>query len=274
MKATIHGSVMHYESYGAGEPLLFIHGFPLSGELWMPLIPLLQEEYRLIIPDLRGFGQSDLSQESSMGQYVEDLATLLDLSGEQRPVVLVGLSMGGYIAFEFYRRYPERIRALVLSDTRAPADSEEGARGRLATAERVLREGSAGFAEEMTGKLFAPQATEELRQQWREIMTATAPESIAAALRAMAERPDSTETLATINRPTLILVGEEDKITPLADAQAMQKAITGAELEAVPAAGHMPPVEQPECFAARLLQFLDNLDPLDQQGWPYRPDPE
>lgn len=271
MHATIDRLSIYYELHGAGQPVLFIHGFPLSSKLWEPLIEPMKDDYRLILPDLRGFGQSEGSAEASMGRYAEDLAALLDEIGEEGPVVLVALSMGGYIAFEFFRRFPERVHALVLADTRHQADDEAGRRNRHTSAEKALAEGSQAIADEMAEKLFARQAPDTLRAQWREIMAKTAPQSIAAAQRAMAARPDSTETLARVNRPTLIVVGEEDRLTPPEAARQMQAALAAAELEIVPGAGHMTPVEQPQRFVALLQQFLDDLEPVDRQGWPKRP---
>lgn len=260
MEFSSDGVRLRYEVHGEGEPVLLVHGFPLSRELWRPLIGPLREEYRLIIPDLRGHGESATSPEMSMGRYAEDLAALLDHIGERRPVVLVGLSMGGYIAFEFCRRHPERVRALVLANTRAQADTEEGARGRRETADRALREGSDVVAEGMLGKLFAPAAAAALRERWRDIMAATPPEGVAAALRAMAERPDSFDTLRRLDRPVLVVAGEEDAIIPVEDARRMQEAARNAHLAVVPGAGHLTPVEQPERFVAALRGFLDTLD--------------
>ncbi|MDQ4076849.1 MAG: alpha/beta hydrolase [Chloroflexota bacterium] len=272
MKATINGITMHYEVHGTGQPLLFIHGFPHTSKLWEPLVEPMKDDYRLIIPDLRGFGESEVTKEVSMGLYADDLAALLDEVGERDPVTVVGLSMGGYIAFEFFRRYPERVHALVLADTRPQADDEAGRKNRYESAQKALDEGTQELANTMAEKLFAPQASEELRSTWREIMASVPPLTIAAAQRAMANRPDSTDTLALINRPTLIVVGEEDNVTPPSDAERMHEAIEGSDLEIIPGAGHMTPVEQPERFVAILQQFLDDLDPVDRQAWPKRPD--
>lgn len=259
MEALINGVHLRYEVHGEGEPVLLVHGFPLSRELWRPLIEPLREQYRLILPDLRGHGESEASAEMSMARYAEDLAALLDHLGERRPVVLVGLSMGGYIGFEFCRRHPERVRALVLANTRAQADSEEAARGRRETAEKALREGSGVVAEGMMGKLFAPDASGELRERWRGIMAATPAEGVAAALRAMAERPDSFDTLRRLDRPVLVVAGEEDAVIPVEDARRMQEAVRDARLEIISGAGHLTPVEQPERFVAALRGFLDTL---------------
>lgn len=266
MEALIDGIRLRYEVYGEGEPVLLVHGYPLSRELWRPTAEALWDDYRVILPDLRGHGESEASEEASMERYAADLAALLDHLAERRPVVLVGLSMGGYVAFEFCRRFPERVRALVLVDTRAQPDTPEGARGRLETAERALREGSAGVADAMLGKLFASSAPEALRERWRTIMAATPPMGIAAALRGMAGRPDSFDTLRQLDRPVLIVVGEEDAITPPEDARAMQQAARAAGLEVVPGAGHLTPVEQPERFVAALRGFLTALPPAGAES--------
>jgi pimeloyl-ACP methyl ester carboxylesterase len=271
VNATIDGLDIYYEVHGTGEPVLLVHGFPLSGRLWQPLVESMKDDYRLIIPDLRGFGRSEASEEASMGKYADDLAAVLSVTGEQNPVTLVGLSMGGYILFEFYRRYPELVNSLVLADTRPQADTEEARDNRFKLAERVRNEGSDVVAGEMIPKLFSSRASDRLRAQWHDIISSTDPTGIVAALQAMAGRPDSTGLLETVNRPTLVIVGEEDVITPVEDARAMQEAIAGADLEIIPGAGHMTPVEQPERFIAVLEQFLDDLDPVDRQGWPKRP---
>ncbi len=256
MKTTINGIMLAYEVHGTGEPVLFIHGFPLSRRLWAGVVAPLSEEYRLILPDLRGHGESEATAETSMQQYADDLVALLDHLGEARPVVVVGMSMGGYVAFEFCRRYPQWVRGLVLVDTRAGADSEEAARGRLEMAERVLSDGSHVAADAMLPKLFSPHSPAALREQWREIILATPPAGIAAAQRAMAVRPDSFDTLRSLDHPVLVVVGEDDVITPIEEARRMREAAPRAELAIVPQAGHMTPAEQPEQFAEVLREFL------------------
>ncbi|HEX2092218.1 MAG TPA: alpha/beta fold hydrolase [Longimicrobiaceae bacterium] len=259
MEAVVGGVTLYYRLHGEGEPVLFVHGFPLSGEMWMPAVERLGGGFRCIVPDLRGHGASGVTAEASMEQYAEDLAGVLDAAGERRPVVLVGMSMGGYIAFEFLRRFPERARALALVDTRAQPDTEEGARVRYETAGRALREGSRVVAEGMVGKLFAPGAPEELRARWLGIMSATPPEGAAAALRAMARRPDSRDTLRGFVGPVLVVVGEEDAITPVEEARGMAEVAPGGRVEVVPGAGHMAPVEQPDTVAAVLCRFLREI---------------
>lgn len=259
MKADINGINLHYEVHGHGQPVLFIHGFPLSGELWAPAVERLGDGCTLVVPDLRGLGQSEATDDCSMGDYADDLNCLLDAIGETSPAIVVGLSMGGYIAFEFHRRYPERLRALVLADTRAVADTQEAAKARIVLAQRVLREGSSVVADAMLEKLFAPDASLKLRETWRRIMAASNPKGVAAALQAMGRRPDSIETLGTIEVPTLIIVGEKDALTPPADARTMQEGIAGSRLETIPGAGHMTPMEAPDRFAEVLREFVASL---------------
>ena len=155
MNTIIDGRSLHFEVSGTGTPVLLVHGFPLSSQLWNPIVPELQKECRLIVPDLRGHGQSEASPSATMAGYADDLAALLDELGETGPVVFVGMSMGGYIGFEFYRRHPDRVRATVLTNTRAQADDAKGAQGRRDLAQRVQQEGSAVVAEAMLPKLFA-----------------------------------------------------------------------------------------------------------------------
>jgi 3-oxoadipate enol-lactonase len=260
------GLSFYFQEHGDGEPVLLVHGFPLSGELWRPVVERLGDGYRLIIPDLRGHGRSEASVTASMGRFAEDLAALLDHLGEQRPTVVVGLSMGGYVAFEFVRRHPERVRALVLANSRAAADSEEQARGRYESAERTRREGSRAVADSMLGKLFAPRASADLRSRWYAIMAESPSTGLAAALLAMASRPASIETLRGFERPVLVIAGENDAIASLADAEEMLRAAPDSRLEIVEDAGHMTPVEQPERFTTLLRSFLEALPPLDTQG--------
>lgn len=263
---TSDGVRLWVEVRGRGTPLLFVHGFPLSGELWSGVAEAVGDGYRTIVPDLRGHGRSEASESASMARYALDLVEVLEAAGEKGPVVVVGLSMGGYVAMELLRRAPERVRALVLVDTRAQGDTAEAARGRQETAERVLREGSEVAGDPMVEKLFAPGAPAPLRDRWRAIMAATPPAGVAAALRAMAVRPDSFGTLASAGRPVLVVVGEHDAITPPDDARRMAEATPGARLAVVAGAGHMTPVEQPERFVALLREFLTGVESPD--GWP------
>lgn len=262
MRATDGGVALHHEAMGEGEPVLLLHGFPFTGALWRPVAERLGDGWRCILPDLRGMGRSPAADAAGMDDHADDLARLLDALGETRPAAVAGMSMGGYVAFAFARRHPERVRALALVDTRAEPDTEEAARARLATAERVLREGSRVVADDMVGKLFAARAGEELRDRWHAVMAATPPRGVAAALRGMAARPDSLGTLRSLGRPVLVVVGAEDAVTPVESARRMAEAAPGARLETVAGAGHMAVVEQPDAVADALRGFLDSLPPV------------
>jgi pimeloyl-ACP methyl ester carboxylesterase len=256
MDITIDGRHLSCQVEGEGPPALFIHGFPLSGRLWRPVVRGLRDRYRCIVPDLRGHGGSEATSSATMADYAADLARLLDALGEKQPVVLVGMSMGGYVAFEFCRRLPARVRALVLTNTRAQEDTAEAAQVRRETAQRVQKEGSALVADAMVDKLFGSSAPDALKEDWRRLMKATPPAGVAAALKAMASRPDSFDTLAGLECPILIVAGEEDAITPPADAERMHHAAPGSRLAIVPGAGHMTPVEKPDEFLATVRTFL------------------
>lgn len=261
MRENINGVDLYYEIHGDGEPVLCVHGFPLSGTLWSPLIAPLRGRYRLIVPDLRGLGRSSVGPASSIRLYTDDLVALLDHLGEHRPVVLIGMSMGGVIAFDFFRRHRDRLRALVLVDARAEPDTVDAARGREEKARRVLEEGAGIVADEMRDLLFSPKTAAALKDEWRAIMASAPPEGVAGALRALKDRVNSVPTLQHIDVPTLVVVGEDDAITPPEGHRRMHESIRGSRLEIVAAAGHMTPVEAPQAFADVVLDFLGNAVP-------------
>ncbi len=253
---------------GAGDTLLLVHGFPLNHTMWHEQIAVLSERYRVIAPDLRGFGRSVYSSASntpatlSMEQHADDLAALLDSLGIEGPVHFCGLSMGGYIAWQFWRRHGERVRSLLLCDTRPSADTEEAAQGRLAMANRVLAAGNFFVSDAMLPKLVAPDHLREdsdVVSRIREMISGTAPESIAAAQRGMAERIDFTATLTDIDVPALVLVGEHDAITTAAEMRTIAEALPNGQFVEIPAAGHMAPMEEPAAVNAALQDFLARL---------------
>jgi pimeloyl-ACP methyl ester carboxylesterase len=252
----INGVQLAYRDEGRGRPLLLIHAFPLSGAMWERQIAALSSAYRLIVPDLRGFGASPAVPGTvSLDQYADDLAGLLDQLGLEH-VAVGGLSMGGYLAFALLQRHRERVDALVLADTRPQPDTEDGRRGREENARLVEQQGAPAIADQMLPKLLSPNASEQLRGAVRELIDANDRAGIAAALRAMAARPDSTPLLATIAVPTLIVVGAEDGLTPPSDARAMHAAIAGSQLAELPGAGHLANLEAPEAFNAALNDLL------------------
>jgi pimeloyl-ACP methyl ester carboxylesterase len=254
--ANIDGLQIAYRDEGRGHSLLLIHAFPLSGAMWDQQIAALSSTYRLIVPDLRGFGASPVVPgTTSLDQYADDLAGLLDQLGLEH-VAVAGLSMGGYIAFALLRRHRERVDALILADTRSQPDNEDGRRAREENARLVEHQGPRAIADQMLPKLLSPNAPQQLRAEVRRLIEANDRAGIAAALRAMAVRPDSTPLLATIAVPTLVVVGAEDILTPPSDARAMHAAIAGSQLAELPGAGHLAHLEAPEAFNGAVADLL------------------
>lgn len=244
---------------GAGPPVLFIHGFPLDRTIWSHQLDGLTGFHR-IAPDLRGMGRSDAPDLGySMSTYAEDLAGILDAIGAAR-VVLCGISLGGYIAFEFLRRWRERVRGLILMDTRPEPDSVEGRRSREVLIAKVREQGAIAAAEAMLPRFFTSQVSPEIIERVRTMILNTPVAGLVGALSAMRERPDSTPLLSTLTGvPTLVIVGAEDMITPPPIAQAMATGIPGARLMEIPGAGHLPCVEQPVPTTRAILKFLQGL---------------
>jgi len=256
----LNGTQLAYREAGEGSPLLLIHAFPLGGAMWQPQLDGLSQQRRVIAPDLRGFGASPLGQPpAALEQYADDLAALLDALGIAQTAV-GGLSMGGYIAFAFLRKYRERVTALVLADTRAGPDSEEARQGRERNAQLAEREGAGPIADQMLPKLLAPGASEDLRAQVAALIRANQGAGVAAALRCMAARPDASLLLPTIDVPTLVLVGAEDALTPPEEARAIQASIAGSTLVEIPHAAHLSNLEAPEPFNAAVRNFLASPD--------------
>jgi len=256
-----NGFCMSYEDSSDRVPVLLIHGYPLSNMLWDMQMVDLVDIARLIAPDLRGHGMTDPTEPPySMGLFAEDCADLLEQLGIEGPVVIGGLSMGGYIAFEFCRRYPERVAGLILAATRAGADSPEAKEARDQATGVAIAEGTAAIVEGMLPKLLAPDNYEtqpELVEYVRDMMLETSEDGVVGALTAMRDRPDSTPDLPALDIPVLILHGAEDQLIPLAEAEAMQAALPKAKLVVVPGAGHLPNLEQPEIFNDAVREFLE-----------------
>ena len=249
-----------YTDTGSGRPVVLIHGYPFNRSLWADQIPALSDSHRVIAPDLRGFGESDASQDpSTMKRLAADVAALMDHLEIPRATI-GGLSMGGYVALAFYKQFASRVRGLVLADTRAQADTEEAKQTRAQQAEKALSEGMASIADAMLPKLLTPETVSkhpEIVKRVRDMMLKTKPEGAAAALRGMAEREDQTELLPKISVPTLILVGAEDAITPVADSEKMHHAIEGSSLVVLDHAGHVSNLERTQQFNDALLHFLN-----------------
>lgn len=260
MFASINGIRMAYFRRGRAHEttLLLIHGFPLDHRLWEAQLRGLSAGAHVLAPDLRGHGRSGLTSGSlTMDGHADDLAALLDHLGVGRAVV-AGLSMGGYVAFAFWRRHRDRVRALALLDTRAEADSAAARAGRDAAAARVRQAGAAAIADDMLPKLLAPAnlTDPEIAGPVRRMMAEQPVEGIAGALGGLRDREDSRPTLSTITVPALVVVGEYDTITPPADAQAMAGGIPGARLVVIPGAGHLSPLENPRAVNAALRGLI------------------
>lgn len=234
--------MLNVTDLGAGTPILWIHGFPLSSSMYEQQLEIRGVQH--VMPDLPGFGQSrPQGDDVSIDGYARLCIEILDQRGIDRAVI-AGFSMGGYIALAFARLAPERMSALILIDTRETADTEEARKGRYESIEKVKKEGIAPIVESMLPKMLTPLASGEMRKRVREIMSSSSPEGVIAALRAMATRPDSTPHLAKINVPTMIIVGEQDPITPPADAERMMAAISGSRLVRIDGAAHLSNYEK------------------------------
>jgi 3-oxoadipate enol-lactonase len=263
--ATIQGVTTHYLE--KGEPhasvIVLLHGFPLSSMMWAAQIDALAERWRVVAPDFRGFGQSGGDGPASIEQLADDahqLARSLKVPGGR--FVLAGLSMGGYVAIAYARKYPQTLRGLILLDTKAEPDDAEGKANRDRMISIVNEKGVKPIADAMLGKLIPEEAARnrpQLVRQLRQMMESTPPQAIAGALAAMRDRPDQTAALGSIAVPTLIVVGDQDAVTPPEVARQMQQKIPGSRLKLITASGHMSPMEQPAQVNAAMEQFLKDM---------------
>jgi len=247
-----------YDDVGDGPPIVFLHGFPHDRSLWAPQVSAFVDRARCVAPDLRGFGGSTGPPPCSIDQYADDVAELLDALAIT-DVVLVGLSMGGYIALAMWRRHRDRLRALVLAHTRATADTPEIRARRQRLIEVARSEGSRAVADLQIGAMLGAttRAKNPALVAATHRMLALAPvPGIVGALEAMMHRPDSMGLLSTIDVPTLIIAGEEDTSIPASEARVMHKAIAGSRFEVLPAAGHLSNVERPAAFNHVMGEFL------------------
>jgi pimeloyl-ACP methyl ester carboxylesterase len=247
-----------YDDVGSGTPLLLLHGFPHNRSLWASQVHALVDRTRCVAPDLRGFGETPPVPPYTMDQYADDAVTLLDALRIERAVV-AGISMGGYVAFALWRRHRARVRALVLVDTRAGADGEEARAKRRDLIAVARRAGSEAVADAMLPGMIGKSTRAkqpELVERVRTMLASQPVEGVVGALEALMSRPDSSPTLATIDVPTLIVVGDEDVLTPVAESQAMHAAIPGSRLEVLSGAGHISNVERPAAFNHVLSEFL------------------
>jgi pimeloyl-ACP methyl ester carboxylesterase len=262
MKASVNGVSLYYEDEGAGAPLLLIHGFPLSSKIWREQIDGLKADFRVIAPDLRGFGNSETSSAGySMDVYADDIAALMDHLGLES-VVACGMSMGGYVLLNLLDRYPERVKGACFMVTRCGVDDEAGKVRRTVLADEVLTSGVNVTADLFGRILFAPGTAEsnpEIAAEVAGIMLGMKREGIVGGLLAMRERPDYCGKLAGFTVPSLVIGGGEDQAIPVEESRILAERIPGASLRIIPEAGHMVMMEQPESVNSALKSFLSTF---------------
>lgn len=253
---------IYYWTLGDGPPVVLLHPFPVHHGFWLPVAESLATRYRLILPDLRGHGESGVGEgPATMQKHAADIAGVMDNADVGRAPI-IGISIGGYVIFEFWRQHRGRVAALGLCNTKAPADGPEARAGRLQAAADVLERGTEPFFESMVPKSLGKSTREnrpDLVDGALAMMRKMSPEDVAQVQRGMAERPDSMDTLKTINVPTLIVTGDEDIITGINEAERMQQNIAGSQLRVIAKAGHYSPWEQPAEVAKLLRNFLDGV---------------
>jgi pimeloyl-ACP methyl ester carboxylesterase len=263
MQTTVMGRQVGYDERGNGRPLVLIHGYPLNRMIWEAQWEGLAEQAHVIAPDLRGFGESEpVDAPGDISTYADDVRGFLDALGITEPIVLAGLSMGGYVALAYLRQYPGQVAGLVLANTKATPDSAEGKAGRDRGIAQAKEKGAAAIAEGMLPKVFSPktmQSNGELVAQVKRIMESATVPGIVAALAAMRDRPDSTGTLLNFSAPTLVIAGADDQLMPMVEAENMKQAARSSTLVVIPDAGHLSPMEQPAAFNRAVSEFLRAL---------------
>ena len=259
MIVTAGGGRIGYDDVGSGPALVFLHAFPLNRAMWAPQTSALVDSWRCLTIDTRGFGESAATPPFSVSRYADDVVAVLDHAGVDRATV-VGLSMGGYVAFALWRRAPERVRAFVLADTRAGADAPDTRERRHELIALARTHGVKPVVDRQIVGLLGKttrSARPEVEAHARSIAETSSVDGVVGALEALLARPDSTPTLPTITVPTLVMVGDEDVITPPKEARAMHQQIRDSQLEVLSSAGHLSSLEQPGGFNAKLRQFLE-----------------
>jgi 3-oxoadipate enol-lactonase len=257
----VSDDALAHADVGRGLPVVLLHAFPLNRSMWEPQIAALFGECRCIVPDLRGFGNSPKSGPFTMDRFADDVAALLDALQIEQAVV-AGLSMGGYVALALWRRHRKLVRALVLADTRAGADAPDGIQKRTELIGLARSKGVEAVVDKQLAGLIGKSTREkqpELVERIRSIMIRSSVEGIVGGIEAMRDRPDSTPMLAGIDVPTLVVVGDEDVVTPPKEARAMHEGIPGSRLEVIPGAGHLSNMERPAAFNAAMSDFVGSL---------------
>ena len=256
-----HSGRVHYVERGHGLPVVLLHGFPLDGRIWDAQLAALSDRFRVIVPDLPGFGRSSVDQPFTIESLADDLRQLL-IQIQALPGVLGGLSMGGYVSLAYITKYPSDLLGLMLIDSRAEADTPEAKQNRDKMIQTVRAAGAKAIADQMLPKLLAPSADRRrpgVAATLRQIIEACPPRTIEYALAALRDRRDYCGNLPSIAVPTLIIAGEEDVLTPPALAHAMAKKIPHANVAIIPDSGHMTPMEQPDRVNAAMREFLSHF---------------
>jgi 3-oxoadipate enol-lactonase len=261
--ANVSGRSIRYLCAGSGWPVVLLHAFPLSADMWRPQLEDVPDGWRYIAPDLRGFGRTnheDSATAPSMEQFARDVEGVLDHLEVERAVI-GGLSMGGYVTFALFRRAPERFNGIILADTRSQADTPEGRLTRRAMSDLVQAKGPSAVADQMMPKLLGKTTHHDrpsLVKKVRELILANSATGIDGGIQALMTRPDSTADLARISMPSLVIVGEEDVLTPVSDSEFLNRSISRSRLVVLPRAGHLSSVEVPEDFSQVLADFLSS----------------
>lgn len=268
MMMQVNGHQMAYTDEGAGQSLLFIHGFPLNRGCWSKQADGFKSGNRVIAPDLAGFGASESSSGAvTMNQFAEDLFALCQQL-QTGPVVVVGHSMGGYIALAFAKAYPMFLRGLVLVGTKAGGDDDAAVAARRATATKVQSAGIGSLVDAMAPKMLsATNSDQSMAHEVREIMWSSSSKGVMDALLGMAARPDERDHIQDIRIPTLVVTGADDVVIPPRESEFLAHSIPDAQLVLIPGAGHLVAFEQPEAFNEALKTWLDALHP-DHHAWP------
>ena len=255
-------NLAYYEA-GGGIPLVFVHGFPLNHRLWEPQFSDLSETAHLIAPDLPGHGESGSRPGLYlMEQVAEDVNTMLDKLEIKVPVVLCGLSLGGYMIGQFFEKYRNRLAGLVFTATRASGDSHEAKLNRDRLVGIAWESGVNAMVEAVLPKFLAPktyQTRPELVERVRGIMQVTSLEGVVGDLLGMRARPDTFDMIREIRLPTLVIHGTEDQLIPVSEGELIRDTIPGARMVTIPEAGHLPNLEQPELFNLAVREFISQF---------------
>ncbi len=256
MRLDWNGQPVQVREFGQGPAIVLVHGYPLDGAMWSGVARTLSAHFRVLKPDLPGRGENPTTPDGRIEGYADFVEAILGQLPS--PAGVAGFSMGGYVSFALLKREPASVRALALVDTRAGADDEAGKAAREAAIASVRSGGAAAIADGITARLLAPGSAQNanLVERLKRIILRQKPETLESDLAAMRDRPDSTDFLARIAVPTLVLAGDQDALTPPAECRAMAEAIPGARFVSIPAAGHLTPMERPGAVAAALSEFF------------------